>query len=114
MKITRHCSSTFPTPATGTTMGNFVNLNLVENQYFYQRENDRMVALVHDVSRSSLGSLSLRAFRLSPAFMAAFKEAKFTTDKSALPASSGAPELQRHLYQLTVPHPHLCTQPPKV
>jgi len=36
---------------------------------------------VHDVSRSSQGALSLRAFKLSPAFMAAFKEGKFTTER---------------------------------
>ena len=66
---------------TSTNMGNFVNLNLIENQYYYQKDlNERTVALVHDVSRSSQGSLSLRAFRLSPPFMTAYKENKFTTD----------------------------------
>ncbi|KAK3943243.1 hypothetical protein QBC46DRAFT_282210 [Diplogelasinospora grovesii] len=65
---------------TSATMGNFINLSFVENQYHYQRENDKTVALVHDVSRSSQGSLSLRAFKLSPSFMAAYKEGKFTTD----------------------------------
>jgi len=67
---------------TSTSMGNFVNANTIENQYFYQKEmNERTVALVHDVSRSSQGSLSLRAFRLSPGFMAAYKEGKFTTER---------------------------------
>ncbi|KAF2266821.1 hypothetical protein CC78DRAFT_614637 [Lojkania enalia] len=66
---------------TSTSMGNFVNVNMIENQHFYQKElNERTVALVHDVSRSSQGSLSLRAFRLSPSFMAAYKEGKFTTE----------------------------------
>ena len=52
---------------TSTSMGNFVNLNTIENQFFYQKEmNERTVALVHDVSRSSQGALSLRAYRLSP------------------------------------------------
>jgi translation initiation factor 3 subunit H len=69
---------------TSANMGNFVNANMVENQYFYQKEmNERTVALVHDVSRSSQGSLSLRAFRLSPSFMAANKESKFTTERYA-------------------------------
>lgn len=64
-----------------TNMGNFVNLNTIENQYFYQKElNERTVTLVHDVSRSSQGSLSLRAYRLSPQFIAAYKEGKFTAD----------------------------------
>jgi len=66
---------------TSTSMGNFVNLNTIENQFFYQKEmNERTVALVHDVSRSSQGSLSLRAFRLSPTFMTAYKENKFTVE----------------------------------
>jgi translation initiation factor 3 subunit H len=67
---------------TSCNLGNFVNLNFIENQYHYQRElNERVVALVHDVSRTSQGILSLRAFRLSPQFMAAYKESKFTADK---------------------------------
>lgn len=65
---------------TSATMGNFVNSSFIENQYHYQRENDRTVALVHDVSRSSQGALSMRAFKLTPNFMAAFKEGKFTTE----------------------------------
>lgn len=65
-----------------TSMGNFVNLNTIENQYFFQKEpNERTVALVHDVSRSSQGSLSLRAFRLSPMFIAAYNDGKFTTER---------------------------------
>lgn len=67
---------------TSANMGNFVNSNMIENQYFFQKElNERTIALVHDVSRSSQGSLSLRAFRLSPAFMTAYKEGKFTTER---------------------------------
>lgn len=63
-------------------MGNFVNLSFVENQYHYQKElNERAIAIVHDVSRSSQGSLSLHAYRLSPAFMVAYKEGKFTTER---------------------------------
>ncbi|KAI0509293.1 hypothetical protein F5B22DRAFT_617595 [Xylaria bambusicola] len=65
---------------TSATMGNFVNLGFIENQYHYQRENDKTVALVHDVSRSSQGALNLRAFRLTPTFMTAYKEGKFTTE----------------------------------
>ena len=67
---------------TSANMGNFVNLNVIENQFFYQREmNERTVALVHDVSRSAQGNLSLRAFRLSPKFMTAFRENRFTTEE---------------------------------
>lgn len=65
---------------TSATMGNFINLSFVENQYHYQKDNSQVVALVHDVSRSSQGSLSLRAFKLSTTFMAAYKDGKFTTE----------------------------------
>ena len=66
---------------TSANLGNFINSNFIENQYFYQKDlSERTVALVHDISRSSQGALSLRAFRLSPQFMSAFKENKFTTD----------------------------------
>jgi translation initiation factor 3 subunit H len=63
-------------------MGNFVSLAAIENQFYYQKEqNERTVTLVHDVSRSSQGSLNLRAYRLSPQFIAAYKEGKFTTER---------------------------------
>lgn len=77
---------------TSTSMGNFINLNTIENQFFFQKDpNERAIALVHDVSRSSQGSLSLRAYRLSPAFIAAYKESKFTTERyrSTHPCSAG-------------------------
>ncbi|KAK1052073.1 hypothetical protein LTR12_016193 [Friedmanniomyces endolithicus] len=63
------------------SMGNFVNASFVENQAFYQRATgEQTVALVFDVGRSSQGSLNLKAYRLSPSFMAACKENKFTTE----------------------------------
>lgn len=65
---------------TSATMGNFVNLSFIENQYHYQKDSDKMVALVHDASRSSQGALNLRAFKLTQNFMTAYKEGKFTTD----------------------------------
>ena len=54
-------------------------------KYFLEQKdlNERTVALVHDVSRSSQGGLSLRAFRLSPSFMTAFKDQKFTAERLA-------------------------------
>lgn len=67
---------------TSTNLGHFISSTFIENQHHYQKDiNERTVAIVHDVSRSSQGSLSLRAFRLSPAFMTALKENKFTTEK---------------------------------
>jgi translation initiation factor 3 subunit H len=67
---------------TSTNMGNFINQNFVENQFFFQRAADeKTIALVFDVSRSSAGSLSLKAYRLSPSFMASFRESKFSTER---------------------------------
>lgn len=74
---------------TSANMGNFVNMNVIENQFFYQKElNERTVALVHDVSRSAQGSLSLRAFRLSAKFMEAFKDNKFNSEEYVKPNST--------------------------
>ncbi|KAI4251616.1 MAG: hypothetical protein LQ352_004737 [Teloschistes flavicans] len=91
---------------TSANLGNFVNMNMIENQFHYQKElNERTVAIVHDVSRSSQGSLSLRAFRLSPAFMLAYKENKFTTETSVptcLPAGALRLISRRLLTQLAV------------
>ncbi|TKA79573.1 Eukaryotic translation initiation factor 3 subunit H [Cryomyces minteri] len=93
---------------TSTSMGNFVTSCTIENQFFYQKEmNERTIALVHDVSRSSQGSLVVRAFRLSPTFMAAYKEGKFTTEslqKSGLRYQDILQELP-----LTIHNSHLLT-----
>lgn len=64
------------------SMGSFVNQNFVENQAHYQKAADeKTAALVFDVARSSAGSLSLKAYRLSAAFLASHKEGKFTTER---------------------------------
>lgn len=65
---------------TSATMGNFVNINFIENQIHYQKENPATVALVYDAAKSSQGNLTLRAFRLTPNFVAAHKDGKFTTE----------------------------------
>lgn len=67
---------------TSATMGNFLSSSFIENQFHYQKENDKTIALVHDVSRSVQGALNIRAFKLSEKFMAAYKEGKFTTERS--------------------------------
>lgn len=65
---------------TSATMGNFVTLSFIENQYHYQKDNENTIALVYDASKSSQGNLTFRAFRLTNVFMAAYKEGKFTTE----------------------------------
>jgi len=65
------------------SLGNFISQAFVENQAFYQRssQDERTVALVFDASRSSQAGLSLTAYRLTPAFLAAYREGKFTTER---------------------------------
>ena len=66
---------------TSATMGNFISMAFIENQYHYQKDNDKTIALVYDASKSSQGNISLRAFHLTSGFMAAYKEGKFTTER---------------------------------
>ncbi|KAG5438035.1 hypothetical protein PCANB_000382 [Pneumocystis canis] len=64
--------------------GTFINTNLIENQFSYhQALNDRTVVLIHDASQSTYESLSLKAFRLTPSFIAAKKEGKFNAESIA-------------------------------
>ncbi len=61
-----------------TQLGSFMSTALVETQQGYQHQlHDRSVLLIYDISSTSSGNLSLKAFRLSPAFLAAQKEGKF-------------------------------------
>lgn len=74
---------------TSANMGNFINSSLVENLYHYQKDvNEHAVVLVHDLSRSIQGTMSLKAYRLSSTFMAAYKEQKFNTEKFVHPLES--------------------------
>ncbi|KAK3720330.1 hypothetical protein LTR37_003741 [Vermiconidia calcicola] len=101
-----------------TSMGNFVNQNFIENQFFYQKVTDeKTVALVFDVGRSSAGSLSLKAYRLSPSFMASYREGKFNTEaiqKSNLRYQDILVELplQIHNSHLLTSFLHQLPQPP--
>ncbi|CAG8622397.1 4526_t:CDS:2, partial [Paraglomus occultum] len=64
-----------------TYLGPFVTHKLIETQYNYQQTlNNQSVVIVHDVSRSTHGNISLRAFRLTQAFMEAQKEGKFSSE----------------------------------
>lgn len=62
-------------------MGRFFNQAVIENMLSYQNTNPESVMLVHDVSKSAQSGFSLKAYRLSPAYLAVRKEGKFTTDK---------------------------------
>lgn len=84
------------------SMGNFVSQAFVENQAFYQRgSEERTVALVFDTARTSAGSLNLKAYRLSPSFMAAYKEGKFTSERYAMPYPNNKKDAVRKSTVLT-------------
>lgn len=63
-----------------TYLGSFWNQTFIETQYNYQKVFGQSVVLVYDPTRTSQGTLSLRALRLSDTFMAVFKEKKFTLE----------------------------------
>ncbi|KAL6872402.1 hypothetical protein HDV57DRAFT_505662 [Trichoderma longibrachiatum] len=92
---------------TSATMGNFVTMAFIENQYFYQKDNDKTVALVYDTSRSSQGTLALKAYRLTNLFMNVYKEGKFTTESLQKSKLSFRDILQE--YPLAVHNSHLLT-----
>lgn len=66
-------------------LGNFVDLNLIDTQYSYQNSlSAHSCVIIHDVSKSAAqGNLSLRAFRLTDAFMKQYESKKFTTESIA-------------------------------
>ncbi|KAF9439215.1 hypothetical protein BGZ76_008581 [Entomortierella beljakovae] len=66
-----------------TNLGNFMNQSLIEHQFEFQQALNKSVLIIHDVARSSMGNLNLRALRLTPAFMKLYKEKKFTTEALA-------------------------------
>ncbi|KAF9143645.1 Eukaryotic translation initiation factor 3 subunit H [Mortierella sp. GBA39] len=63
-----------------TNMGNFMNQSLIEHQFEFQQALSKSVLIIHDVARSSMGNINLRALRLTPAFMKLYKEKKFSTE----------------------------------
>ncbi|TCD61758.1 hypothetical protein EIP91_007984 [Steccherinum ochraceum] len=64
-----------------TTLGSFFSQALVETQAIHQ---DRLrhggVVVVHDISQTARGNASFRAFRLTKAFLDAYKRNNFSTD----------------------------------
>ncbi|EPT03939.1 hypothetical protein FOMPIDRAFT_1114837 [Fomitopsis schrenkii] len=62
------------------TLGSFLNQTLVETQAIHQEKlRHGGVVIVHDVSQTARGNASFRAFRLTRAFLDAFKRNNFST-----------------------------------
>lgn len=63
-----------------TYLGSFVNESMIETQYNYQVTIPKAVLVVYDSLRTKQGALSLKAYRLTAAFMALYKSATFTQE----------------------------------
>ena len=74
-----------------TYLGSYCNKDLIITQYEFQEHlGPNSVAIVYDPVRSSSGTLSIKALRLTDAFMSAFKDKKITAEDAAkVPLTSG-------------------------
>jgi len=64
-----------------TYMGSFISEGSIETQYNYQEKiNKKCVMLVYDPLKTSQGILTLKAYRLTLAFMELYKNQSFTKD----------------------------------
>eukprot|EP01116_Phalansterium_solitarium_P003352 TRINITY_DN14170_c0_g1_i1.p1 TRINITY_DN14170_c0_g1~~TRINITY_DN14170_c0_g1_i1.p1 ORF type:complete len:331 (-),score=93.40 TRINITY_DN14170_c0_g1_i1:92-1084(-) len=61
-------------------MGSFLDETTIESQFNFQSNIKKSILLVYDPLKTSQGVLSLRAFRLSAAFMDLYKSSTFTKD----------------------------------
>ncbi|KAI9001685.1 hypothetical protein BC832DRAFT_593977 [Gaertneriomyces semiglobifer] len=63
-----------------TYLGSFWNQSLIETQYNYQKTFAQSVVIVYDPTRTTQGTLCLRALRLSDSFMELYQTRKFTME----------------------------------
>jgi len=64
-----------------TYMGSFINEGSIETQYNYQDKiNKKCVMIVYDPLKAAQGILSLKAYRLTVAFIELYKSQSFTKD----------------------------------
>ncbi|RDX52072.1 hypothetical protein OH76DRAFT_1400989 [Lentinus brumalis] len=64
----------------GMTLGSFFNQTLVDTQAIHQeRLRHGGIVIVHDISQTARGNASFRAFRLTRAFLDAYKKSNFST-----------------------------------
>ncbi|XP_056141997.1 eukaryotic translation initiation factor 3 subunit H [Lampris incognitus] len=63
-----------------TYYGSFVSRALLDSQFSYQHAIEESVVLIYDPIKTAQGSLSLKAYRLTPKLMEICKEKDFTTE----------------------------------
>lgn len=61
-----------------TYLGSFLNESTIATQFNYQATLPKCVVIVYDTLKTSHGNLSLKAFRLTDAFMELYKSQTFT------------------------------------
>jgi translation initiation factor 3 subunit H len=61
-------------------LGRFFSQNVIDNMLSFQVQNPESVVLVYDLTRTVHASFSLRAYRLSAAYLASKKEGKFSSE----------------------------------
>eukprot|EP01138_Halocafeteria_seosinensis_P015419 gb/GECG01015736.1/.p1 GENE.gb/GECG01015736.1/~~gb/GECG01015736.1/.p1 ORF type:complete len:392 (+),score=54.86 gb/GECG01015736.1/:1-1176(+) len=74
-----------------TYLGSYCNKDLIITQYEFQEHlGPNSVAIVYDPVRSSSGTLSIKALRLTDTFMSAYKDKRITVEDAAkVPLTSG-------------------------
>mmetsp|Transcript_5236 Transcript_5236/g.14055 ORF Transcript_5236/g.14055 Transcript_5236/m.14055 type:complete len:363 (+) Transcript_5236:104-1192(+) len=65
--------------STGAQVGSFLTPQWLETQAAYQANLSAVVCLVYDPIRTVEGSLNLRAYRISPRFMALYSKGQFSS-----------------------------------
>eukprot|EP00310_Coccolithus_braarudii_P012399 CAMPEP_0183352020 /NCGR_PEP_ID=MMETSP0164_2-20130417/26999_1 /TAXON_ID=221442 /ORGANISM="Coccolithus pelagicus ssp braarudi, Strain PLY182g" /LENGTH=333 /DNA_ID=CAMNT_0025524359 /DNA_START=62 /DNA_END=1063 /DNA_ORIENTATION=+ len=63
-----------------TYFSSFIDDSCIETQFNYQENIKNCVVIIYDPSRTRASGTALRAFKLTDAFMALYKEGKFTLD----------------------------------
>ncbi|KAG8570219.1 hypothetical protein GDO81_011157 [Engystomops pustulosus] len=70
-----------------TYYGTFVSRALLDSQFSYQHAIEESVVLIYDPIKTSQGSLSLKAYRLTPKLMEVCKEKDFSAEGNHLEKS---------------------------
>ncbi|KAF5889903.1 eukaryotic translation initiation factor 3 subunit H, partial [Clarias magur] len=63
-----------------TVFGSFMSRALLDSQFSYQHAIEESVVLIYDPVKTAQGSLSLKAYRLTPKLMEICKEKDFSTE----------------------------------
>ncbi|KAK7886612.1 hypothetical protein WMY93_026233 [Mugilogobius chulae] len=72
-----------------TYYGSFVSRALLDSQFSYQHAIEESVVLIYDPIKTAQGSLSLKAYRLTPKLMEICKEKDFTPEGKLKKANIG-------------------------